>query len=91
MRYSFEHRLFCNGEPVQAVIHLFVITQSKQANGGHEEGPPEIPDGEIPKSDSTLSLDVPNSITLWTVTPRPSHSPEVLVCSSCVSIGRVRR
>lgn len=40
-------------------------------------GPPDdLPEGEIPKSDSTYSIDIPDSITLWEVTPRPSESSE---------------
>ncbi|KAH8025539.1 hypothetical protein HPB51_009479 [Rhipicephalus microplus] len=33
--------------------------------------PCDLDDGEIPKSDSTYSLDIPNSRLLWRVTPRP--------------------
>lgn len=40
-------------------------------------GPPEeLPEGEMPKSDSTYSIDIPDSITLWEVTPRPNESSE---------------
>ncbi|CAN7998776.1 unnamed protein product [Ixodes hexagonus] len=38
--------------------------------------PCELEDGEIPKSDSTYSLDIPNSRLLWRATPRPDYSPE---------------
>ncbi|CAG2112573.1 unnamed protein product, partial [Medioppia subpectinata] len=32
--------------------------------------------GEIPKSDSSHSLDIPNSRLVWHVTGRPEHSPQ---------------
>lgn len=35
-----------------------------------------VPEGEMPKSDSTYSIDIPDSITLWEVTPRPVDSSE---------------
>lgn len=38
--------------------------------------PPEDPNGEIPKSDSSHSLDISNSRILWKVTPRPENSPQ---------------
>lgn len=31
----------------------------------------------VPKSESTYSLDIPNSITIWTVNPRPAQSSDV--------------
>lgn len=42
----------------------------------HEPTPdrsPE-PDGDIPRSQSVYSIDIPNSITLWEVEPRPQNS-----------------
>lgn len=57
-------------------IGSFSKQSTDEANGGFGDVPPELPDGEIPKSDSALSLNVPNSVTLWTVTPRPAHSSE---------------
>lgn len=40
-------------------------------------GPPdELPDGDMPKSDSTYSIEIPDSTTVWEVTPRPSGSAE---------------
>lgn len=32
------------------------------------------PDGDIPRSQSIYSIDIPNSITLWEVEPRPQNS-----------------
>jgi hypothetical protein len=34
-------------------------------------------DGEVPKCDSTYSIDIPNSVTLWEADPRPERSAEV--------------
>ncbi|KAK4871789.1 hypothetical protein RN001_015913 [Aquatica leii] len=33
----------------------------------------DICEGEIPKSDSTYSINIPNSFTIWTVNPRPPN------------------
>lgn len=38
--------------------------------------PEELPEGELPTSDSTYSIDIPDSTTLWEVAPRPSSSAE---------------
>ncbi|XP_065284033.1 oxysterol-binding protein-related protein 1-like [Dermacentor albipictus] len=38
--------------------------------------PCDLDDGEIPKSDSTYSLDIPNSRLLWRVTPRPEYAAQ---------------
>ncbi|EEC02588.1 oxysterol-binding protein 1A, putative [Ixodes scapularis] len=43
---------------------------------GFSPEPCELDEGEIPKSDSTYSLDIPNSRLLWQATPRPDYSPE---------------
>lgn len=49
-----------------------------KANGGDDVHlPPEPSDGDIPRSESSISLEVPNSVVLWTVDPRPPHSSEV--------------
>ncbi|XP_059614503.1 oxysterol-binding protein-related protein 1 isoform X2 [Phlebotomus argentipes] len=37
---------------------------------------PEPPDGEIPKCDSTYSIDIPNSLTLWEADARPENAAE---------------
>lgn len=41
-------------------------------------GPPDdMPEGgDMPKSDSTYSIEIPDSITLWEVTRRPNESAE---------------
>lgn len=49
--------------------------------GGDPPGPKspepcEVDDGEIPKSDSTYSLDIPNSRLLWRATPRPDYAAQ---------------
>jgi hypothetical protein len=36
-----------------------------------------VAEGEVPKCDSTYSLDIPNSQTLWEADPRPERSAEV--------------
>lgn len=55
-----------------------ILCPFQQANGSDDgHCPLEPPDGEIPKSSSTISLEIPNSTTLWEADPRPPYSPEV--------------
>lgn len=44
-----------------------------------EDGdPPEEPEeGTYPRTDSTYSIDIPNSAILWEADPRPENSPQV--------------
>lgn len=37
---------------------------------------PENQEDSLPKSDTEL-IDIPNSVTLWEVSPRPEHAPDV--------------
>ncbi|XP_059473357.1 oxysterol-binding protein-related protein 2 isoform X3 [Neocloeon triangulifer] len=41
-----------------------------------DQPPPEVPEGEIPKSDSTYSIDIPNSSVLWEARPRPPNTSD---------------
>lgn len=41
------------------------------------EDSPEPADGDIPKSDSTYSIDIPHSVSLWEAELRPPNSAEV--------------
>lgn len=41
-----------------------------------DDGPEGSDGGDIPKSDSVYSIDIPESITLWEVTPRPKDSAD---------------
>lgn len=38
---------------------------------------PDVAEGELPKCDSTYSIDIPNSVTLWEADARPERSAEV--------------
>lgn len=38
---------------------------------------PDPPEGEIPKCDSTYSIDIPQSFTVWEADPRPPNTSEV--------------
>jgi len=48
---------------------------------------PENQDDSIPKADTEL-IDIPNSVTLWEVSPRPEHAADVskLVHNALVSL-----
>lgn len=38
---------------------------------------PETSDGDLPKCDSTYSIDIPQSVTIWEADPRPPNTSEV--------------
>lgn len=38
---------------------------------------PDDADGSIPKSDSSISIDIPNSTEIWRVNPRPLQTTDV--------------
>lgn len=40
------------------------------------EDSPEPSDGDLPKCDSTYSIDIPHSETIWEVEPRPPNTAE---------------
>ena len=65
-----------NGD--EKVTSALIGCQANGCGGGDEDHPPpELADGEVPKSDSSISLGIPNSVTLWTSQPRPPHSADV--------------
>ncbi|BES91879.1 Oxysterol-Hypothetical protein protein [Nesidiocoris tenuis] len=41
-----------------------------------DTGPVEPSGSDIPKCDSTYSIDIPNSLTLWEATPRPANAAD---------------
>ncbi|XP_069689712.1 oxysterol-binding protein-related protein 1 isoform X2 [Periplaneta americana] len=52
-------------------------SQSEGVNSIDEGCPvPDVAEGELPKCDSTYSIDIPNSVTLWEADPRPERSAE---------------
>lgn len=65
-----------NINPCLFVLSLCNILQS--AVDIEEGEPPEEPeDGSYPRTDSTYSIDIPNSSTLWEADPRPDNSSQV--------------
>lgn len=45
--------------------------------------PADSSDGaDLPKCDSTYSIDIPHSITIWEAEPRPPNSSEVNIFST---------
>lgn len=42
----------------------------------NDDGPDDPPEGDIPASDSTFSIDIPNSVTLWEADQRPENSAD---------------
>ncbi|GJQ68247.1 hypothetical protein Trydic_g10772 [Trypoxylus dichotomus] len=41
-----------------------------------EPGPPDLPDDELPKTESIFFIDIPNSSLIWNVKPRPIQSAD---------------
>ncbi|XP_071441573.1 oxysterol-binding protein-related protein 1-like isoform X2 [Hetaerina americana] len=55
------------------------LSENVGCSSAAEDTPPpptDVPDGEIPKSDSTYSIDIPNSVLLWEADPRPPNTAE---------------
>jgi len=50
---------------------------SKIVTFQNDSYPPLEHEGDIPKSDSAYSIDIPDSTTLWSCKPRPSNCDEV--------------
>ena len=44
----------------------------------HSSDEPDEGEGSYPRTDSTYSIDIPNSSTLWEVDPRPNNSSQVM-------------
>ncbi|XP_021913454.1 oxysterol-binding protein-related protein 1-like [Zootermopsis nevadensis] len=66
---------------VLAKLNSFKVGPFKsnsQSEGSVDEGCPipDVAEGELPKCDSTYSIDIPNSVTLWEADPRPDRSSE---------------
>lgn len=57
-------------------LNSFKMSSFKSLSIADNDEPAEIPEGEIPRSHSLYSLDIPNSITLWEVEKRPENSAE---------------
>lgn len=72
-----------SASPISAQERIFSKMNSLGGlvKGGSLDGP-DLPDsetspeGDIPKSDSSNSLDFPNSRLLWVLLPRPEFSPQ---------------
>lgn len=68
-----------NGNAVtHSPLRLFTSRLTASDSSSQEEpfDPDERSDTEIPKSDSSHSLDIPNSRLLWRVTPRPENAAD---------------
>lgn len=57
-------------------LNSFKMSSFKSLSIADSDEPAEIPEGEIPRSHSTYSLEIPNSTTLWEVEKRPENSAE---------------
>lgn len=50
-----------------------------------ESASPDIPEGVVPKSESTYSIEIPNSLNVWKVKPRPLQSGDVSLASKRIT------
>lgn len=62
---------------VLSKLNSIKLSSFKSLSISEPDDPPEPADGgDIPKSDSTYSIDIPNSVTLWEAEPRPGNTAE---------------
>ncbi|XP_055611137.1 oxysterol-binding protein-related protein 2 isoform X2 [Uranotaenia lowii] len=57
-------------------LNSLKMSSFKSLSISEPDDPPEPSDGDIPKSDSTYSIDIPNSVLLWEAEARPSNTAE---------------
>ncbi|KAK7079659.1 Oxysterol-binding protein-related protein 1 [Halocaridina rubra] len=62
---------------LNTITSSFKMSSDVEASIDIEDGePPDEPEEGYPRTDSTYSIDIPNSITLWEADPRPENSPQ---------------
>lgn len=61
------------------VVQGGVGHEVEEGDLGPSSEEPEEGEGGYPRTDSTYSIDIPNSVTLWEVDPRPNNSSQVLI------------
>ncbi|XP_055702514.1 oxysterol-binding protein-related protein 2 isoform X3 [Phlebotomus papatasi] len=61
---------------VLSKLNSLKMSSFKSLSVQESDDVPEPPEGEIPKCDSTYSIDIPNSMTLWEADPRPENAAE---------------
>ena len=61
---------------VLSKLNSLKMSSLKSLSISEPEEMPEPPDGELPKSDSTYSIDIPNSVTLWEADARPPNTAD---------------
>lgn len=54
-------------------------------NDFQPEETPEPSDGDLPKCDSTYSIDIPHSELIWEAEPRPPNTAEVSIFDSILA------
>ncbi|XP_055528806.1 oxysterol-binding protein-related protein 2 isoform X1 [Wyeomyia smithii] len=58
-------------------LNSLKMSSFKSLSISEPDDPPELSgDGDIPKSDSTYSIDIPNSVALWEAEPRPGNTAD---------------
>ncbi|XP_064096238.1 oxysterol-binding protein-related protein 1-like [Macrobrachium nipponense] len=63
---------------LNTITSSFRMSTDVEAGVDIEDGDPpeEAEEGSYPRTDSTYSIDIPNSVTLWEADPRPENSPQ---------------
>uniref|UniRef100_A0A1Y9H2P0 Oxysterol-binding protein n=1 Tax=Anopheles dirus TaxID=7168 RepID=A0A1Y9H2P0_9DIPT len=61
---------------VLSKLNSLKMSSFKSLSIQEPDDPPEPSEGDIPKSDSTYSIDIPNSVTLWEAESRPANTAE---------------
>lgn len=62
-----------NGFSVNQITYF----AKKKFNAFQPDETPEPSDGDLPKCDSTYSIDIPHSELIWEAEPRPPNTAEV--------------
>ncbi|XP_055631567.1 oxysterol-binding protein-related protein 2 isoform X2 [Toxorhynchites rutilus septentrionalis] len=61
---------------VLSKLNSLKMSSFRSLSMSEPDDPPEPAEGDIPKSDSSYSIDIPNSVTLWEAEARPDNTAE---------------
>lgn len=61
------------------ILYFLPSRKRRSFFSSQEDGSPDISDGDIPKCDSSYSIDIPHSETLWEAETRPQNCAEVII------------
>ncbi|XP_030386161.1 oxysterol-binding protein-related protein 2 isoform X2 [Scaptodrosophila lebanonensis] len=72
-------------------LHSFKLNSFRSLSiQDNDNGPPPEIEGDIPKSESAYSLDIPNSTLMWSCKARPENSDEICSHKICGTMTSAR-